>query len=80
MLLAATDADHEILDHLLAPLRVCDLGVELNAVERLQIMCNGGEGCGIRPANDVEIGGKLRQLISMRHPDLDRVQTRVSFW
>ena len=80
VLFATTDAQHEFTDDFSSPLRMGDLGVELNAVERLRVMCDCGKGCSIRAANDVEIGGKLRQLISMRHPDLDRVQTRVSFW
>lgn len=70
MLAAPADAQHKPANYLLAARRVGDLGVELDAVEGLGGVCEGGVGGGRGVADYVKVGGRGGELVAVGHPDL----------
>lgn len=47
-----------------------DFGMELDAIDGLRVVSDGGEWGILCATDDVEVLGKLLELISMGHPDL----------
>lgn len=64
------DVDGEVLQQLRAVCRVGDLWVELDSVDRLSVVGNGGVLRVLGGGNGVETLGQLAQLVTVRHPDL----------
>lgn len=64
------NVDGEILEQLCAVGRVGDLWVELDAIDRLVVVGNGGELRVLSRGNGVEAFRQLGQLVTVRHPDL----------
>jgi len=57
---ASTDIKDKTSNDLLAARRVCNLRVELDAIKWLRVVRDCSEWCGIRAADDMEVGRKLR--------------------
>jgi hypothetical protein len=71
---ATTNVKYKLSNHLSAAWRVGDFWMELNTVPWFVIMGHSCErGIGGTP-NDVEAGRNFRELITMRHPDLKKLQ------
>ena len=51
--------------------RVRHFGMELQAVDRQLPMLHGGERAGVGGGQRQEIGGDLRHLVAVAHPDVD---------
>src|SRR5581483_6330338 len=68
----AADAEDEIPEDLLAVDAVRDLGVELEAVDRLRTMAEGRMRRVLARGERFEIVGEPRHLIAVAHPDARR--------
>lgn len=73
--LAMAYSEDELADEGFAHWRVCYLGVELDAPERFRIMLDSSEGSCFGVSDDMEIGRELRELVTVRHPDLSNKDT-----
>ena len=67
---APADAENKARDHCFAPWAVSDFGMKLDAINRLRVVSDGSKRCILCSTDDVEIFGKILELISVRHPDL----------
>jgi len=67
---AFTNAEDKTRDHLLALCAVSDLRMELDAIDGLCVMSDGGKRSSLCLTDDMEILGEILELISVRHPDL----------
>lgn len=68
-LLATADVDDEAAEDVLAAERVSDFGVELDAVDGLLVVGNGGERGGFRRRDGGKVFRKRVQSVRVRHPD-----------
>lgn len=72
---ALANIENESSDNLLASDGVGDFRVELDAIDGLVVVSEGGVGGGIGMANNVEVLRGLGELVSVRHPDLKSINT-----
>lgn len=68
---ASTDAEDKAGDDCFSFWAVGDLGMELKAINGLRVMSDGGKRSSLSVTDDMEILGKILELIPMRHPDLE---------
>jgi len=70
VLFATANVDNKATNDFLAPRRMCDFWVKLDAIERFCVVCNSCVWCRVCTSDDMEIGRHLGQLVSVRHPYL----------
>jgi hypothetical protein len=68
-LLATADVDDKAAEDVLAAERVGDFGVELDAVDGLVVVGNGGERGGFRRRDGGKVVWERVQSVRVRHPD-----------
>jgi hypothetical protein len=71
---ALTYIQHKSANELPSFWGVRDFWVELDAIEWLGVVCDGGVGSGFRSSDDMEVWRHNRQSITVRHPDLVKSQ------
>lgn len=76
--LALADTENELSKDLLPLGGVGDLSVELDSVNGFRLVGDGGERSGRSRSDGEETFGKSGSLVSVRHPDLQSEESRVS--
>ena len=75
VLLASTNTHDELANDFLTTLGMRDFGVELDAVEGLGVVGDGGEGRSIGASDHMEIDGESGKLVAVGHPHLRKFGT-----